>query len=314
MAAALLLCSLAAAQPDGRRTHAAGLDLMGAGSGPRPHGLTTGEPAAVARVEIGGARRNISDALWGIFFEDLQGAVDGGMYAELVKNRDMAVPGPPDLLGAEEKGHHGPPPGWEAHGAATVKRSSEAPLNPNNTHCLQITATAAGGGARNSGYWGMIVRAGAAYKLSFFARAKSKPSASEMVTPPSLRVSLLSADQITPIGSADFDLSAHSLGGWARYSGTLTATETTSEAELLVALTAPGEVCVDVVSLFPPDAVQGLFRRDLFETLRALEPSFMRFPGGDYTDTWHWEETLGPEERRSGHGQSTDVSAATVGL
>ena len=40
----------------------------------------------------------------------------------------------------------------------------------------------------------------------------------------------------------------------------------------------------------------------------------MRFPGGDYTDTWHWEETLGPEERRSGHGQSTDVSATTVGL
>ena len=68
----------------------------------------------------------------------------------------------------------------------------------------------------------------------------------------SLRVSLLSADKITPIGSADFDLSAHSPGGWARYSGTLTATETTSEAELLVALTAPGEVCVDVVSLFPP--------------------------------------------------------------
>ena len=60
--------------------------------------------------------------------------------------------------------------------------------------------------------------------------------------------------------------------GWARYSGTRTATETTSEAALLVALTAPGEVCVDVVSLFPPDAVQGLFRRDLFETLRALEP------------------------------------------
>jgi alpha-N-arabinofuranosidase len=56
-----------------------------------------------------------------------------------------------------------------------------------------------------------------------------------------------------------------------------------------------------MVSLFPADAVRGLFRRDLFDALLELRPAFMRFPGGDYTDWYHWEETLGPEEARPGH-------------
>ena len=192
-------------------------------------------PPAV-QVDVDGAAPGlaISKHLWGVFYEDLEASVDGGMYAELVKNRDVAVPGPPDEMEKEEGPGGGGkgkkvPPGWAAHGAAEVERSSEAPLNKKNSHCLQVTATAANGGARNTGYWGMAVRAGETYHLSLYARSAAAVT---------LHVALLAAG--TEIGSTDIDTAGHSssldgsAAGWAKFERTLTTTATASDAQLLV--------------------------------------------------------------------------------
>ena len=136
------------------------------------------------------------------------------MYAELVKNRDMSHTGPPDeategAVSASKK----PPPGWVAHGAAEIARSHSGPLNQNNTHCLQITAHAGGGGARNTGYWGMAVRAGEIYKLSLYARSSVAVAAAgggssvPPPPPPPLQVALLAEDGHSAIGSTSIDLS-----------------------------------------------------------------------------------------------------------
>ena len=136
------------------------------------------------------------------------------MYAELVKNRDMSHTGPPDEATATAVSvSKNPPPGWVAHGAAEIARSHSAPLNQNNTHCLQITAHAGGGGARNTGYWGMAVRAGEIYKLSLYARSSVAAAAAAgggsvpPPPPPPLQVALLAEDGQSTIGSTSIDLS-----------------------------------------------------------------------------------------------------------
>ncbi len=244
-------------------------------------------------IELDKPGHAISPLLYGIFFEDINCSADGGLYAELVRNRSFED--------ASE------PANWSVvqSGAASVELSvdSTRPVSAKNPHSLkvQITgASSAGAGVANSGYWGMAVQKGGVYELSLFARG-----AAGFRGP--LRASLESsggrvyAETRIPALEAD----------WKSYQRTLKASDTDPKARLVITAAAPGTFWLDMVSLFPKQTWKhrpnGL-RPDLAEMLAAMKPGFVRFPGGCWVEgdtmaaAYRWKQTIGDiSERRTQH-------------
>lgn len=236
----------------------------------------------------------ISDKLIGIFFEDISRAADGGLYAELLQNRDFEY-NPHDLKGRK--------PEWNASYAWSTDGSSVsfaidsvAPIHPNNPHYATLTSTASSDGALvNSGLDGIPVSKGARYDFSAFVRApKGKLP---------LKVELVDKSG-SVIASAKINASAKN---WKKQSAVLTPDASVADARLRIVPTAPGVVQLDMVSLFPRDTFHGRrngLRRDLADTIAALNPRFVRFPGGCVThgdglgNIYNWKNTIGPLEAR----------------
>jgi len=233
----------------------------------------------------------ISPMLYGIFFEDINCSADGGIYAELVRNRNFEDSEKPDW--------------WEAigNGAGRVELAVDAaqPVSPKNPHSLKVKIAGSGSeraGVANNGFWGMAVTKGQAYELSLFARG------GEGFTGP-LTVSLESSD-----GTAYAQNTIRSLTPeWKRYRLALKASATDSKARLVIAASRPGSFWLDMVSLFPKrtwkNRPNGL-RPDLAAMLAGLKPSFVRFPGGCWVEgdtmslAYRWKQTIGdPSERRT---------------
>jgi len=260
--------------------------------------------AAVAAVFMGGAERvsgagatavievqanqpgpAISPDLYGIFFEEINCAGDGGLYAELVRNRSFEEPGRTSY--------------WQqvTTGFATGSISADAskPLSARNVWSLKLTQTSGGGsvGAANPGFWGMHLKAGEVYDVSLYARG-----AEGFTGPVVVRLENRDSSQV---------LSQVALGPvqaeWTHFKGELVPSATVTDGRLVVALLQPGTVWVDVVSLFPRDTFRGRtngLRRDLGEMLSELNPAFVRFPGGCWvegewmTNAYRWKDTIGP--------------------
>jgi alpha-N-arabinofuranosidase len=237
----------------------------------------------VVRADRGGPQ--ISPTMYGIFFEDINFGADGGLYAELVKNRSFEFPTP--MMGWSEVKK-------AAAGSAAIL--DQDPFNSANPHYLRLTATTAGDGygVVNEGFSGMGVRKGEEYLFSVFARGDKKAV---------LRVELVTVD-----GRVLTKATVKGLGtGWTKESAALRPTATEAHARLGVLLETPGHVDLDMVSLFPKktwkDRPNGL-RADVVQWLADLKPGFMRFPGGcivegRYLSTrYQWKNTIGkPEER-----------------
>lgn len=253
--------------------------------------------AANAQVKINVDAANpgikVSPNLYGIFFEDINHAADGGLYAELISNRsfedsDNAIPT------------------WRtsaSNGASiTSQLVSKALLNNAQGKALQITVKAdkaATASLINEGFWGINAVQGRTYKLSLFAKGNYKGG---------LKARLISADgktvyAETTVGSA--------IGKkWNKYTAELTANANDPKAQFELVFDGKGTVTLDVVSLFPPTFMNrpnGL-RPDLAQLLYNIRPKFVRFPGGCYVEgqespenAFHWEKTIGPIEQRPGH-------------
>ena len=227
-------------------------------------------------VDLSAPGARIPPTLYGIFFEEINHAGDGGLYAELVRNRgfeDANLP-PACLL---DNGFIVPPrtphfdtgkpnnwrlrwdvtdphPNWtlEATGGAeaTIALTTDSPLNDATPHSMviEVTKPASAGGrvaVINDGYWGMSVTTGAEYVVSFFAR-----------TEPTYRgtfVAALEGPGGAVVGRADFNESAGQgpAGGWRRFRGSLRATGTEARARLVLTMPSAGRVWLDMVSLFP---------------------------------------------------------------
>ena len=253
-------------------------------------------PATIT-VNAGQPSHPISPTLWGIFFEDINLSADGGLYAELIRNRSF------------EDGSN--LPSWtlvksgDAEASATVtceQPFAENPLNTRNKHSVRLTVAKASqsatAGLSNSGYWGIPVKEGAEYRLSLAARR------SEGADLP-LQVTLESADG-KPYASASLSLTSSK---WGMHDLTLKSTATDSNARLVLRATAPGTLWLDMVSLFPKATWKNRpngFRSDLAEMLVDLKPTFLRFPGGCWVEgdtmreSYRWKETVGPlQERRT---------------
>ncbi|MEI6783536.1 MAG: alpha-L-arabinofuranosidase C-terminal domain-containing protein [Verrucomicrobiota bacterium] len=248
-------------------------------------------PAKLA-VEVDKPGHAISPTLYGIFFEDINCSADGGIYAELVRNRSFEDADKPTW--------------WEVvgSGAAGVEMTvdSAQPVSPRNPRSLKVKLADPGkkgrAGVANNGYWGMAAAKGQAYEFSLFARG------GDGFTGP-LTVSLESVDgrayareiirSLTPV--------------WKNYRLSLKANATDPKARLVISASRPGTFWLDMVSLFPKptwkNRPNGL-RPDLAEMLAGLKPGFVRFPGGCWVEgdtmnlAYRWKQTIGDlSERRT---------------
>ncbi|MGW7693938.1 alpha-L-arabinofuranosidase C-terminal domain-containing protein [Streptomyces asiaticus] len=255
----------------------------------------------------------IDDAMYGVFYEDINRAADGGLYAELVQNRSFEYD-------TADNASYTPLTSWTetatggATGTARVVNDA-ARLHENNRDYLRLdlhgdgSGAGAGYGVTNSGYnTGIAVRAGRRYDFSVWARTDN-PSG----TP--LTIGLHTASGSTALATP---LRATVRGDrWTKYTGTLTGRATDTTGRLAVTAGGGGTVRLDMVSLFPRDTYKGRpngLREDLAEKIAALKPGFLRFPGGCLVNTgghkayeapdwerkrsYQWKDTVGPVEER----------------
>ncbi|HEU5070772.1 MAG TPA: alpha-L-arabinofuranosidase C-terminal domain-containing protein [Verrucomicrobiae bacterium] len=248
--------------------------------------------SATVTVQVDQPGAVASSNLFGIFFEEINYAGDGGLYGELVRNRSFASSGNPDFWS------------FVTQGTATGQMSVDTslPLNPNNLRSLSLTLLSGVGsvGAANSGYWGIALQAGATYDLGFYARAAGGFSGS-------VTVRLESADGSQTYAQASF-------GGlttnWQHFTAALVANSTDASARLVARIASAGTIWLDEVSLFPRATFAGRtngFRLDLASKLADLQPSFLRYPGGNFIESFNvtnavrWKKTIGDPATRPGH-------------
>ncbi|MFJ6376098.1 alpha-L-arabinofuranosidase C-terminal domain-containing protein [Pseudarthrobacter oxydans] len=254
-------------------------------TGPREVRIDVGTKTPA--TEIGGD-------LVGIFFEDLSSAADGGLYAELVRNRAF------EFTSLDQPGW-GPLTGWEvrSHGGAKVTVSTTDPaFSVNPTH-LEVSLPDTPGSSLalvNTGYDGIVIRKGAEYRLNVHLRRLNGSSST-------VRVALVDPAGTELATGALWSLTEE----WVSYPLVLRAAASAVKASLVLEFSEPGGIAVDHVSLFPVDTFrrqENGVRADLAETLLDLKPRFVRFPGGciahglGLENMYRWKETLGPVEER----------------
>lgn len=251
---------------------------------------TLAGPAYTINIDASDRSRQVSPTLYGIFFEDINYAGDGGLYAEMVHNRSFEFANP--LFAWSQITEDG--------GEGKVTTSSERPLHANNPNYVLISVekSGAGVGLSNAGYGGMYVESGRTYDFSLYARAEDAAGLNQR-----LQVKLLYGEGIELAGCEISGLSSD----WQQYRCSMTAGDTSTKARLIVTASERGTVALDMISLFPQhtwnNRENGL-RADLAEMLDALSPSFLRFPGGciveggSIENHYRWKNTVLPLEER----------------
>ncbi len=226
----------------------------------------------------------VSPTLYGLFFEEINCAGDGGIYAELVRNRSFED---------SDKG----PVHWTAI-SATLSFDAGWPEGEFNRRSLKVTLQPgqARSGVSNGGWWGIAVREGETYDLSFNARAGEGFSGPLTAALEGAEGKVYAEARIEGLGS-----------GWKKFCAALVSRGTDPKARLVLSAAGAGTVWLDMVSLFPRKTFKGHgFREDLMRMLLDLKPSFVRFPGGCWVEgntmaeALRWKQTIGdPALRRT---------------
>jgi len=261
----------------------------------------------------------ISPDLFGLFFEDLNSAADGGLYAELIQNRSFEYQ-------ATEQPTWNNLTGWElvARGAGegSIRVATTDPVHPNNPHfaVLQVKHPGDGVGLRNSGFGGIPVQAGHCYDLALFARVlfvgERWPSHEDAGHPGADNAGDAAQKGLGPLVARLESERGDVLGEallpspgqeWARLSATITASRTDANARFVLLVREQGGLALDVISLFPQHTFRGRpngLRADLAQAIADLKPKFVRFPGGCLVhgnglgNMYRWKDTIGPIEGR----------------
>jgi len=247
---------------------------------------TNAQPAKISvAVDQPGAKLN--PAMWGIFFEDINFGADGGLYAEMVKNRAFEFPDP--LMGwieiTSNRGNGG-----------QLSILSDQPYNAANPHYLRILSE--GGapfGVSNEGFRGMGVHKDETYDFSAQIRG--------VIGSPVLRLQLYGGDGalLDTVSLTNFS------SGWNKYTAALHPKDTDPKARLAIVVDGKGVVDLDMVSLFPRHTWKsrpGGLRADMVQALADMHPGFLRFPGGCIVEgsvlslRYQWKKTIGPVEDR----------------
>lgn len=235
------------------------------------------------------AGRKISPDLFGIFFEDINYAADGGLYAELIQNRSF------EYSSADNKKWN-PLTAWATSASNSVSVESDSPLHENNPHYAVIHATGADTALRNEGFDGIALKAGEKYDLSLFART--------IAGGPGPILARLESRSGTVLAEAGFTGVTKQ---WSKFAATFEPKESDAVARLTIVASGTGSVGLDMVSLFPQRTFRhrpnGL-RADLAQAIADLKPKFIRFPGGCLAhgdglgNLYRWKNTIGPVEQR----------------
>jgi alpha-L-arabinofuranosidase len=262
----------------------------------------------------------VSPLLYGLFFEEINHAGDGGLYAELVRNRSFEDTIVPDRCHVEHNCLHTPAgwespfpaepgsiPGWSlvhdvgSHGEMALDERN--PLSETHPLSLRVRSNPSGGGGVavvNEGYWGIPVWNGGKYRLSFYARKEDSFSGR-------LSASLESRDGKSVYAAQNIVIESDT---WQKVELTLESHAEDAEAVLAISTKDSGEFNLELVSLFPEatwrNQKNGL-RPDLVGMLEGLKPKFLRFPGGCFVEgfsletAYRWKKTLGDYTERSSH-------------
>lgn len=252
--------------------------------------------AAALDIEVNKPAAKVSPTLYGLMTEEINYSYDGGLYAELVRNRTFHDSNW-DL------------PAWSLvqQGIAVAHMELDKSTGPGAALPLSLrinieTADAANqAGIQNAGFWGFPIRARTAYRASFYAKAGNQSMGPVTLA---LRDDNTGEDVATGL--------VRSLStGWQRYEVTLNTGDVQLSAanHLVLTVQHPGTLWIDLLSLFPPtysNRPNGN-RIDLMEKLAAMKPKFLRFPGGNYlegdhiSERYQWKKTIGPLVDRPTH-------------
>ena len=226
----------------------------------------------------------IQPTMYGIFFEDINFAADGGLYAELVKNRSFEFPYSLQ--------------GWKAFGNVQILDDGPFERCPHYARLSDPGHAHKQTGLDNEGFFGIGVEAGKTYKFSVWARVPSGGEGSirvELVNTASMGEDQFFVQQTIKISGTQ----------WKKYEAELRPGVTDPKAVLRIFLDAPrATVDLEHVSLIPGDALEGVYRRDLAQALADLHPGVFRFPGGcivegtDLETRYNWKNSVGPVENR----------------
>ncbi len=239
-------------------------------------------------VDVDHPKAKIQPTMWGLFFEDINFAADGGIYAEMVKNRSFEFATPRMGWSIERT----------SQDSSHFQVLSRIKSNPQNPHYARVklidqSKTMA---IRNTGFRGMGVKKEITYYFSVFA---SVPEGDVKMT-----VSLLSAKGEV-LGKSSVSPSGK---GWKKYETSLVSSATDQRASLRISFEGKGLIDFDMVSLFPSDTWKnrkGGLRADLVQLLYDMKPGFLRFPGGCIVEgrelslRYQWKKTVGNVEDRT---------------
>lgn len=281
------------------------------------------EPARIA-IDLIQPGPAINPRMYGIFLEEINHGVDGGLYAELIRNRGFEDARPPEGYTYTERNcrgawrdTHGFDAGFSRYGYTTngapfwslVQEGSASGsmhlettdgITAESAYCLRLDiASTTGGrvGVANGGFFGIGVKRGESYALSLYAKAGAG-----LAGPLTARLEDSTGEAIST-GAAFQRLGTN----WKQFQATLKADRTDPKARLVITVGAPGRVWLDFVSLFPKQTWQGQrngLRPDLARMIADLKPGFVRFPGGCVVEggtvetAYDWKLTLGPVEQR----------------
>ncbi|EHA8590815.1 alpha-L-arabinofuranosidase 1 [Cocos nucifera] len=252
-----------------------------------------------ASQELG---QKIPDTLFGIFFEEINHAGAGGLWAELVSNRGFEAGGPNTPSNIDP---------W-----SIIGNESFISVSTDRTSCFErnkvalrmevlcdskgsIVCPQNGVGIYNPGYWGMNIEQGKIYKVILHVRS------SESVT---ISVSLTSSDGLQKLASTNRLAAASDVSNWTKMEFLLQSEGTNSNSRLQLTTNKKGVIWFDQVSVMPLETYKGHgFRKELASMLEELKPRYMRFPGGCFVEgewlrnAFRWRATIGSWEERPGH-------------
>ncbi len=228
-------------------------------------------------------QKPISPNLIGIFFEDISYAADGGLYAELVQNRDFEY-------SSKDRREWNATTAW--HSTRPIEIATENPLSKNNPHYALLWPKDT---LWNEGWDGIAVEKGKKYDFSMYVLGGGQKQ--------DFMILLVDEDG-TVLAKSKLKTAA---SAWTQYATVLTAKGSNAKARLAIVPLKAAHVGVDMISLFPQETFMNRkngLRRDLAQVIADLKPKFVRFPGGCMThgqgleNIYHWNETVGPLQDR----------------
>ncbi len=238
--------------------------------------------------------KKISNMLLGIFFEDINYAADGGLYAELVQNRGFEY-NPGDNKGRDETWNS--KKAWELKGEdAVFSIETASPIHENNKHYAVLDIQNPGARLINEGFGGISIKAGDKYDFSVFARMING-KAGKLTIRLTGKNGEIYGEATTKNISAD----------WKKYEAVITSNQTVNNAQLEIIPQMSGKVGLDMISLFPQKTFKNRkngLRADLAQVIADMNPRFVRFPGGcvahgdGIENMYRWKNTIGELEAR----------------